>query len=91
MKTISRIFAKVGAGVLMAGLVLNFSACTEQAAFEPGDRKNLSTTLEKRPNRQTQWANALNIATDCQGRANALASPRPGHGKARVPQLRPRL
>ena len=52
MKTISRIFAKVGAGVLMAGLALNFSACTEQAPFEPGDRKDLSATLNKRPDRQ---------------------------------------
>jgi len=51
MKTINRIFAKVGAGVLMTGLTLKFSACTEQTPFEPGDRKDLSATLNKNPNR----------------------------------------
>ncbi len=35
MKTISRIFAKVGAGVLMAGLAINFNACTKQSPVAP--------------------------------------------------------
>ena len=42
MKTMSKIFAKVGTGALMAGLALNFNACTEQSPFEPDDRKDFS-------------------------------------------------
>ncbi|MCH7677050.1 hypothetical protein IH879_19175 [candidate division KSB1 bacterium] len=49
MKTIRRIFAKVGAGLLMAGLAINFNACTEQSPFEASSTKDQTATLNKRP------------------------------------------
>jgi len=51
MTTIKKIIVQFSGTVLTVGLGLNFSACTEQAPFEPGDRKELSATLNKRPNR----------------------------------------
>ena len=51
MKTFKKISQLLAIGVLMMSFALNFSACTEQSPFEPGDRKDLSATLNKGPNR----------------------------------------
>jgi len=64
MKTISRIFAKVGAGVLMVGFALNFSACTEQSPFETSDIKDQPTSLNKRPRPDRQADSLLLTGSD---------------------------
>jgi len=51
MKTIKKLSKSLSTAALLTGLALNFNACTEQAPFEPGDRKDLSATLNKGPNR----------------------------------------
>ena len=51
MTRIKKIMVQVSGAVLMVGLALNFSACAEQASFAPGNRKDLSVTLNKNPNR----------------------------------------
>jgi len=49
MRKIKRIIASLTTAVLLAGLAINFNACTEQSPFEASSTKNQTATLSKKP------------------------------------------
>ena len=61
MKTISRIKQTLTTGLLLTALTLSFNACTEESPFAPGDKKDLSAALNKRPDRK---ADSLLLTAD---------------------------